>query len=186
MILRSRYYGEKIIPDDILLLGYDFDRIWPAEWPDSIASPGFLFTLGFAPYREVPKIADSLPLEGDWGEYCRGIAKFIAYCQPILILLSFLKLGFGNGLIRAVFAELFGYMGCLFFYYIGWYFTPSFVLQLLFSWRLFTVSVLMPLGLMRGLFTFAKNPPLLRRQSSSERFQQEMLSTLRTLALADF
>lgn len=186
LIIRSRYYGEKIIPDDILMLGYDFDRIWPAGWPDSIASPGFLLTLAFAPYREAPQIVDNLHLEGDWGEYCSGIAKFIAYCQPIVTLLAALKLGFGNYLLGLVFGELVGYMCCSVFYTVGWHFTPNFIIQLLFSWRLFTVSVLLPLNIMRSLFTFAKTPPLLRRQSSSERVQQEMLQGLRALAYADF
>ena len=93
-------------------------------------------------------------------------------------------MGFGTALFGTVFGELFGYMCCTVFYLVGWHFTPNFIVQLLFSWRLFNVSVLLPLNLMRSLFTFAKAPPLLRRQSSSERATEAMLQSLRALAYA--
>ena len=52
------------------------------------------------------------------------------------------------------------------FYSTGWYFTPEWAMKLLVSWRLLVMVFLMPLGFMRALFTHAKKPPIMRRQSS--------------------
>ena len=178
LILRSRYYDKKIIPEDVLKLDYDVDPLWPAEWPDSIKAPGFIFTIFFAPYREMPKVVDNLELSGEWGEYCRGIAKFIAYGQPVLILLDALKSGFGGYIFQVIVSESVSYMCCLVFYSVGWYFTPSFVMQLLVSWRLLVLVVIFPLTVMSNLFSHAQKPPILRRQSSSDRATQALIRGL--------
>lgn len=169
LMIRSRYYDKSYIPEDVLKLDYDTMPLWPAEWPDSIKAPGFIFTILFAPYLEAPKIVDNLALTGEWGEYCMGIAKFIAYAQPLVVVLNAFKNGFGNFLLGVLVSESFSYACCLVFYSTGWYFTPDWAMKLLVSWRLLVMVFFMPLGLMRALFTHAKQPPLLRRQSSTAR-----------------